>query len=159
MSSMVKGTQQRQLEYGTQVTKAAALFPQTTTTTLFTVTGGAIYVTSLFGIITTATTTDPQLSLQYTPTAGTAGAFGTTTAIANAEIGAVIGVQPSATYVGGGALIAQATSAKAGMPMFVPTPMVFGTTGVIQWKTLASVGGAMKWFITYVPLESGASVA
>lgn len=156
---MVKGTQQRQLEFGYRVAKATATFPQSTTSTLFTVSGGGVYVTSLFGILTVATTTDPQLTLQYTPTAGTVGVFATTTAIANAEVGAIVTIQPNTGNVGGGALVAQATSAKAGMPMFMSMPMVFGTTGTIQWKTLASVGGQMKWYITYVPLDDGAYIS
>jgi hypothetical protein len=156
MSVIIQGAQLRTIAYGTQVTKAAANLPQTATATLFTVAGGAVLVTSLIGIVTTVIqSSDPVLTLGTAPTVGTLDTDGiaTSTVLTSAEVGSW--VVPLATS-GLGAAFALGT--LAGQAPFLPNPFVV-SAGTITWTTGASKTGAMKWYLTYVPLDNGASVS
>jgi hypothetical protein len=159
MGNFIQGTQLRTLNQGVIVTKAAANLPQSATATLYTVAGGAVLVTGLIGIVTTAVaSSDPVLSLGTAPTTGTAETSGiaSTTVLTSAEIGTIVTVQPSSGLPG--ALVVMASAAKAGNTVFLANPFVV-SAGTITWTTGASKTGAMKWYLTYVPLDDGASVS
>lgn len=156
MSSMVKGTQQRQLSLGYQVTKAATTLPATTTATLFTVSGGAVMITSLLGIVTTVVQNQAcTLALGAVPTVGTSSttSIATATSIQAKEVGTWVAPQASSGV--GGALVVgtNAASSVFGSWWFV------ASAGTISWTTSATNTGAMKWYLTYIPLDNGASVA
>lgn len=159
MSVLIQGSQLRTIAFGQQVIKDAANLPQTATADLFTVSGGAVLVTSLIGIVTTAiAASDPELSLGTAPTTGTAETSGiaTSTVLTSAEVGTLITVGSD-----GGLptdLVVMATAAKAGSTVFLGTPFVV-SAGSITWTTGASKTGAIKWYLTYVPLDAGASVS
>lgn len=156
MSSMVKGVQQRQLSFGYQVLKAASALPQTATGTLFTVSGGAVLVTGLFGLVTTVIQNQAcTLALGTVPTTGTAGttSLATATSIQAKEVGTWVGVQ-AASGVGGALVV----GTNASVSVFNPTAFVV-SAGTISWTTSASNTGQMKWYLTYIPLDNGASVA
>jgi hypothetical protein len=155
VNTFIAGQQLRKLEFGFQVVKTAVAFPQTATSTLFTVAGGAVLITSFLGRVTTVLTTDPVLTLGTAPTAGTLDVDGiaTTTALTSAEVGTWIGIQASSGT--GGALV---TSNIAGSATFVTTPFVVNA-GTITQSTGASHGGKVDWYITYIPLDTGASVS
>lgn len=159
MANFIQGTQLRTLNQGVIVTKAAQNLPQSATATLYTVAGGAVLVTGLIGIVTTAiAASDPVLSLGTAPTVGTAQTSGiaTTTVLTSAEAGTLLTVQPSSGLAG--ALVVMATAAKAGAAVFLANPFVV-SAGTITWTTGASKTGALKWYLTYVPLDDGASVS
>jgi hypothetical protein len=156
MSVIIQGYQLREIALGVQVIKAAQALPQTATGNLYTVAGGAVLVTSLLGVVTTAIqSTDPVLSLGTAPTTGTAETSGiaTTTSIASAEIGTWLGVQSST-----GAAGALVNGGHAGNPLWITAPFVV-PAGTITWTTTASKTGQIKWYLTYVPLDTGASVS
>jgi hypothetical protein len=157
VANFIQGTYLRKLNYGTLVTTAAAAFPQTATATLFTVTGGNIIVTCLLGEVTTVIGTDPAVTLGCgTPTIGgtlDVDGIATTTALTSAEVGTLVTVQPSSGL--GGALV---VGSLAGSAVFPGDPFVV-SAGTITWTTGASHTGAMKWYLTYVPLDDGASVS
>lgn len=163
---MIKGTQQRQLEFGYQVISTPAIttgttnLPQTGTVALFTVTGGLVLVTSLIGVVTVVFAgTNPVLSLGLAPTGHTAVTNGIATTVdtSSAEVGTVMSV------VGSGglptALAVAATAAKAGTAVFPGLSPFVAQTGTITWTTGASKTGAMKWYLSYVPIDAGASVS
>jgi hypothetical protein len=159
MGNFIQGTQLRTLQQGNIVTKAAANLPQSATATLFTVSGGAVLVTGLVGIVTTVVqSSDPVLSLGTAPTVGTAQTSGiaTTTVLTSAEVGTLVTVASSAGLPTG--LAVMATAAKAGSAVYLANPFVV-SAGTITWTTGASKTGAMKWYLTYIPLDDGASVA
>lgn len=159
MANFIQGTQLRQLHQGYIVTKAAANLPQSATATLFTVAGGAVLVTGLVGIVTTVVaSSDPVLSLGTAPTTGTAVTNGiaTTTVLTSAEVGTILTVQASSGLPG--ALVVQASAAKAGTAVYLANPFVV-SAGTITWTTGASKTGALKWYLTYIPLDDGASVS
>ena len=160
MSTILQGVQNRQLILGSLVTKAAANLPQSATGTLFTVTGGLVIVTSLVGVVTTVIqSSDPQLSLGTAPTAGTLETSGvaTTTAITSAEVGTLVTIGSSAGLPT--ALVVMAASAKAGNAVFLTGDAFVANTGTITWTTGASKTGALKWYLTYIPLDAGAYVS
>lgn len=155
MSTIIQGYQLRTLLLGTQLIKASLTFPQTATENLFTVSGGSVLVTSFFGLVTVATTTDPAMTLGLAPTTGTAEAAGlaTTTALTSAEAGTWLGLLASSGKAG-----ALVNGAHAGATVFSTTPFVV-PPGNITWTTGASEGGAVTWYLSYVELDSGASVS
>lgn len=90
MASLVQGYQLTDVVTGTLVTKSALALPQSATSTLFTVSGGAVLVTGLAGLVTTAVgATATNLSLGTVPTTGTAESSGiaNATAITSAAAG------------------------------------------------------------------------
>jgi hypothetical protein len=156
MSVIIQGAQLRAIAFGTQVVKGAQALPQTATATLFTVAGGSVLVTSLLGQFTVAAgATVTTLALGTVPTTGTASSTGiaTATAITSLEAGTWVGVQASSGKAG--ALVA---GGNAGAALFVATPFVV-PAGTISWTTSASDTGSMKWYLTYVPLDTGATVS
>ena len=156
MATILQGYEARQLIQGAQVIKAATAFPQTATGTLFTVAGGNVLVTSLIGQVTTVVqSSDPVLLLGTAPTAGTLDTDGiaTSTTLASAEVGTFVGVAASSGL--GGALV---VGSLAGSALY-PAASFVVAAGTITWTTGASKTGAMKWYLTYVPLDTGAYVS
>lgn len=162
MAAFTQGAQQRQLLYGNQVIKTAQAFPQGApgTATLFTITGGLVMVTSFIGIVTTVVAgVDPQLSLGMAPTAGTAQTSGiaTTKALTSAEVGTLITVAASTGLPG--ALVVMTTAAKAGSTVFPDSGKFVANTGTITQTAQTAQTGAISWYLTYVPIDTGASVS
>lgn len=97
--------------YGTMVAKSSSLtLPQTATSNLFTIQGGAVLVTALFGIVTTAIQNQAcNLSLGLAPTVGTAATagIGGPSSIINLAAGNVIAA-PAVAGAGGTVLSAPA---------------------------------------------------
>ena len=160
MSVLIQGYQLREIAFGVQVTKAAQTLPQTTTSTLFTVAGGAVLVTSLLGVVQGAAiqSTDPVLTIGTAPTTGTLEVAGiaTSTSLASAEIGTWLTVAPSSGLPG--ALVVMGTPGKGGNAVYLGAPFVV-SAGTITWSTGASKTGKIAWYLSYVPLDNGGSVS
>jgi hypothetical protein len=221
----IQGYQLEDMVLGSQVVKGPLTLPQSATSTLFTVSGGAILVTSLFGVVTTLTpATANNLSLGTVPSTGTAESAGiaTATAINSLAAGTLINipatpgsagavlVAPSVPLTGvavtnnyhgsvavtlaGGTLTGVTVNGVAvGSTPWSPatyTVPAHGTIswagsvaptwtwapstslevgpggalglgkehvinpGTITWTTSASVTGAVKWYINYIPLDN-----
>lgn len=158
MANYVQGAQIRLLEYGFQVTKAAQALPQTATATLFTVAGGRIVITSLMGTVSTVIGAGAvTMSLGVAPTVGlpnTAGIAALTTTLANREAGTHFWLPP----VAGAALLFGANAGSAAQLLGGNAYVV--SAGTITWTTAAaSTTGAVSWALTYIPLDTGASVS
>lgn len=157
MANFVQGYQLRTLVYGVQVTKATQALPQTATSTLFTVSGGAVLVQAIVGQVTTATgATATNLSLGTVPTIGSSNSasLASATAITSLEAGTWLSVQATSSK-GGGALLA---GTNAGTTLYPSVPFIVAA-GTITWTTSASDTGAISWYLDYVPLDTGASVS
>lgn len=152
MTTIIQGSQLRKLLYGTAVSNAAGkTVPQAATSTIFTVTGGRVLVTGLFGKVTTIIAgTTPSAKIVSTPTVGTAVDVSSATAITGKEVGALLGLAGTV----GTALNVQNAGAGAGLPSPVVIPA--GTLGVNV--SAADATGAIQWTLTYVPLDDGAAV-
>ena len=152
----VSGDQLRQLAYGTTVTKSAVSLPQTATTTLYTVSGGRILVTSLVGQVSTVIGgTAVTVALGTAPTVGTAatGGIASATAVTSKEVGTFVSLNTSA----GSALV---VGGNAGASVNVNTnSALVVSAGTITWTTSATNTGQMQWYLAYLPIDAGATVS
>jgi hypothetical protein len=118
---------------------------------LFTVSGGRILLTSIVGLVTVAI--QPQANntkLQSVPTVGTAVDLCVTADITGRESGSML----TLTSVFTSALqVANAGGAATQLAAIVIPP------GVVALSCNAGSAGQMSWVATYVPLDTGASVA
>lgn len=148
---MPKGTQLRQIHYGTKVDKASFTLPASTTATLFTITVGRIILTSIVGEVTTLVQTQAcNTKLVATPTTGTAVDMCAVLDITADEVGCLYGITglPSDAMYGANAGLTQVQA----RPLIIPI-------GTIKLSTAATNTGATKWSMTYIPLDDGATVA
>lgn len=152
MSALVPAEALARSILGARVDRAAALQPQTTQAAIFTVAGGKVLVTSLVGQVVVATpATTNTLKITGNPTVGTDVDWTTATSTASKEAGAVI--TPAAT-AGGALVVANAGGGNA----VAPTGYV-AQIGTIDLVTTGSAAtGTIKWTLTYVPLDYGATV-
>lgn len=152
MSVLIQGSQLRTVLLGTKVDRATATLPQTATGHLFQVSGGRILLTGLVGEVTVATgATATNAKITSTPTTGTAVDLTSTAAITSKEIGAQFTL-PAAT---GSALVVKNGGAGGQLPAHNPYIVPIGYIDLI---TDASDTGSVKWSLTYVPLDDGATV-
>lgn len=153
MSTIIQGYLLRTSLFGTQVVKASQSLPQNATATLATVNSGMIMITSMLGIVTTAIgATATTLSVGTVPTFGAASTtgIGAATPITSTPIGSWIVPVQSAGVAG-----QLAVGANAGTAVFLPTDMVV-SAGLITWTTNANNTGAIRWYFTYVPIDTAA---
>jgi len=130
----------------------ATLVLANATTPIFTITGGRILLTAIFGQITTLIGGAAAYRLQHDPLVGT----GTTANLcANTDINAYpVGDQLGITGVPTDALLpAAAAGAVPGMTMPVELP-----PGDIEVVCATAPGGAVLWTIWFKTLDSGARV-
>jgi hypothetical protein len=160
MSSQVKGNQVRNNDLGYQVVKTGLTPPNSgSTSTLFTVSTGMVYVTSLIGRVTTAMSgTTGAIALGTAPTGSTANTAGIATAgvIGGAEIGTL--VTPIASSGLAGALVV-GSSKQAGAAVWVSTPFIVNVGTITITTSVATMTGALSWYITYLPVDNGAYVS
>jgi hypothetical protein len=151
VSVIIQGTQLRSILLGTQVDRAAAALPQTTQSALFTVTGGRIIVTAIIGEVTTVIQAQANnAKLVANPTVGTDVDLCAVLSIASDEVGCLYGI----TGLFSDALVG--VNAGAGV---LPRNPVVVPAGSIDLSCAASNTGAVKWSLTYVPLDAAATVA
>jgi hypothetical protein len=142
--------------FGNQVIKGPLTLPQNGTLTLATVSGGLVLITSMFGIVTTAIgATVTNLSVGTVPTTGTAstGAISAPTPITSAGVGCWLTPVQSAGVAG-----QLAVGALAGNAIYLCTPFIV-SAGLITWHTDANNTGQVKWYFTYVPVDTGAALS
>jgi hypothetical protein len=159
MANLVKNKDIRLVTLGIKVAGAAKTVPQNATQTVFTVTGGRIFIATLYGLVSTIIGgTTPSAKYVATPTTGTANDMCTAVAITTDEVGTMWQV-PSAV---GSALIVAASTGKSGS--------LGGNTGGLCGQIVApgTIGfnvsaadatGAVIHTLVYVPLDDTASVA
>lgn len=156
MATFIQGKSLRLLEYGPQVLKTAQALPQTATSTLFTVTGGRVIITSLVGTVSTVIGgTATTVALGTAPTVGTAatGGIASATAVTSKEAGTHVWLPAAA----GSALVVGANAGAAAQLLGGQAYVV--SAGTITWTTSASTTGAISWALTYIPLDDGAAVS
>lgn len=136
--------------FGTRVSRATAALPQTTQSALFAVTGGRVLITSIVGQVTTVIQTQANATkLVANPTTGTDVDLCATLDITADQVGCLYGIT--------GTLATAMVGANAGATV-VPTNAVVVPVGTIDLSCAASNTGAVKWDLTYIPLDDGAAV-
>lgn len=151
MSVLIQGPQIRQIALGQKVDKATAALPQTAAGTLYTVTGGRILLTGIVGEVTTVIQTQANnTKLKSVPTVGTTVDLCAVLDISAKEVGTLFGI----TGLFSDALV----GANAGAGVLPRNPVVV-PIGTIKLDCAASNTGSVKWSLTYVALDDGATVS
>jgi hypothetical protein len=146
MTTLIQGNDLRTLLLGRKVTKSTGTLAATTVP-LFTVAGGAVFLTSLTGRVTTIITVANAYKLQHNPTLGTTVDLCTTLDIGTSD--SVVGEQFSVSLLKAEALVLGAAATKA--------PGVALPVGQIEHVS-AGTDGVILWTATYIPLEDGATL-
>lgn len=151
MTTLNDGSATRLSLKGLRVARAAASLPQSTAAAIFTIAGGRVIITSLVGEVTTVIQTQANnTKLIANPAgAGTSVDMCAVLDISADEVGCLYGI----TGVPGDALI----GANAGLTPDMLKGQVLNV-GTIDLSCAASNTGAIKWVLTYVPLDDGATV-
>lgn len=156
MSVIIQGSQLRTILLGSQVSKATGVVANGTTS-LFTITGGRIVLTSLVGRVTVAIGgTISNCKLVYNPTAaGTSFDLNTATAITSDA------VEQTYTIAGdvetpGALLVAGAVGQANGV---FTKPYILQAGALEQNLSADPVGGEITWSVTYIPYDDGAALA
>jgi hypothetical protein len=151
VSAKLKQTAIRELLLGPRVDRATAVLPATTQSAIYTVSGGRIIVTSLVGEVTVVCSgTATTLKVTSNPTTGTDVDLTSATAVTSKEVGSLI----TLPLTFGGALNVQ--SAGGGE---IPGALGFVVPiGTIDLVTSATNTGSVKWSLTWLPFDDGASV-
>lgn len=119
-----------------------------TTVPLFTVAGGRVMVTAIYGVVGTSITVANSYKLQYNPTTGdttdmnAATDIGTTDTVAGTIIGFGQGTTAAPALLKGG----QLTDHRWVLP-----------AGQIE-SVSAGTDGEITWYVHWIPLETGATL-
>ena len=149
MSTIIQGSELRTVNFGQRASKSTGTLAASTVA-LFTVVGGRVAITSIYGVVGTAITVANSYYLQHNPTAGTTVALfaaydlGTTDTVVGELLGFSGEVVGSALSVGGAVETLRA-------------PIVLAA-GQIE-SVSAGTDGEITWVVTWVPLDDGASLA
>lgn len=148
MGTLVPGSDVRQLNFGYRASKATGTLAASTIS-LFTISGGRVALTSIYGIVTTAITVANSYKLQMNPTTGT-----TTNMCAATDIGTTdtpVGDLLSFTGDASGSNLT-----RGGVVETLRAPFVL-PVGDIE-SVSGGTDGAITWVVTWVPLDDGAAL-
>lgn len=149
MSNFLQGQELRTLLLGNRVTKSTGTLAATTVA-LFTIAGGEVLVTSMYGLVTTSITVANSYKLQMNPTTGdtqdlcAATDIGTTDTLAGSVLQfglATTTAPPKLISVGYG---------TSRLDVSVPT-------GQIEHVSLGT-DGVILWAVTWIPMVDGATL-
>lgn len=149
MSTILQGSQIRQISLGQGPVSKASGTLSTATIPAFTVAGGEVLITSLYIKVTTSITTDGgTLAVNNVPTSGgtavivTATDLGTTDTTAGTVVGLDRGTTAASKFLVGGRTDLNAVV----------------TTGAVNLVGASSINGAVTVYVTWVPLTDGATL-
>ena len=154
MSTLIQGDQLRSLLVGVKVQRATATLPQTAAGALFTITGGKVLITSLVGEVTTVIQTQADATkLTFDPTdAGATQDLSATLDITADAVGTLYSLTGTPATAMQDALNFLPSNKVLAQPLVLKP-------GSILLDCAASNTGSVKWDLTYIPLDNGASVA
>lgn len=149
MTAMISGADLRSIGLGTRVEKSTGTLAASTVA-LFTVAGGEVLVTSMYGKVTTAITVANSYKLQFNPTSGSTNDLFAATDIGTTDTpaGDVLtfdGIRASSLVRGGGGAVLGNANGIVLQP------------GQIE-SVSAGTDGVILWVVTYVPLTTGATL-
>jgi hypothetical protein len=154
MASGISGVQQRNLHLGLgPVTKSTGTLAASTVS-LFTVAGGEVLVTAMWGKVTTAITVANSYKLQVNPTTGDTGDICAATDIGtnDSAAGSLLTFSLATTTAPPKLIAGSASGGGYAEPLTVVVP-----TGDIEHVSLGT-DGVITWYVTWVPLVEGASL-
>jgi hypothetical protein len=148
MSVLVQGSELSTLNYGQRAEKSTGTLAASTVA-LFTVAGGRVALTSIYGIVTTAVTVANSYKLQFNPTTGT-----TTDLFAASDIGTTD--TPAGDLLSFSGDVGGAFLSTGGAVETLRAPIVV-SIGQIE-SVSAGTDGVINWVVNWVPLDKGASL-
>ena len=127
------------------------------TRTIFTVAGGEVLLTGLWGVVTTAITVANTVALQINPTTGTTAVIVEATDIGTTDtaVGTVIGFTQSIDDPATSGALVEHSIALNGR---ILKDFVVTTGDIEQVTTGTNPDGAITWYATWVPLTVGATL-
>jgi hypothetical protein len=151
MSTMIQGTQVRQLAFGMgPVSKASGTLTDATSLDCFTVAGGDVLITALWLKVTTTMAGANTLAVAANPTTGdtvtivTATDLGTTDTTAGTVVGLDQGTTAATKFLRGGRVDLNAVATT-------------GTIQLVQTGT-GTIDGAVTVYVCWIPLTDGATL-
>jgi len=157
VTTIVQGPQLRNLVLGNAPVSSPSGAFAADTRTIFTIAGGEVLVTALWGVVTTAITVANTVALQTNPTTGDTKVFveatdiGTTDTAAGTVVGFIHSIDDPATT---GATFEE----KIELGGHALRDLVVTTGDIEQVTTGTSPDGAVTWYATWVPLTDGATL-
>jgi hypothetical protein len=145
----------RDAMFGQKIARATATLPQTTAAPIFTVAGGRIVLTGLLGQVTTIIQTQANATkITANPTTGSDVDLCATVDITALEVGGKLALTPDldATPFS----VALDKQLAGGIPYGIRGIVI--DIGTIDLSCAASNTGSVKWDLTYVPFDNGATV-
>ncbi len=150
MTAMIQGSQLRTLNLGERASKSTGTLAATTVA-LFTIAGGRVGLTSIYGFVGTAITVANSYKLVSNPTTGTTMDLCTATDLGTNDTpaGAVLSMTAPSAVITGGSTSTVSTMSLQGV---VPIPV-----GQVE-SVSAGTDGEITWVVTWIPLDDGASL-
>jgi hypothetical protein len=148
MAAEIPGLAYRKMLLGNNLVQKSTGTLAATTVPLFTIAGGNVLVTAVFGLVTTSITVANSYKLQVNPTTGdttdltAATDIGTTDTVAGTILGIAQGTTAAPALLKGG----QINSHMWAVPIGQIESVSAGTDGVILWN------------VYWVPLDAGATL-
>jgi len=157
MATMVPGKQQRNLLLGSAPVASASGAFAADTRTIFTVAGGEVLVTALWGVVTTAITVANTVALQTNPTTGDTKVFVEATDIGTNDTaaGTVVGFNDS---IDDPATNGATVEEKIELGGHALRDLVVTTGDIEMVVTGTNPDGAITWYATWIPLTDGATL-
>lgn len=149
MSTITQGEDYRALYFGERESKSTGTLANSTIS-LFTVSGGRVALTSIYGVVDTAVTVANTYKLQHNPTSGT-----TVDLVAERDIGTTD--TAAGELLGFTGEAAGAVLSIGGAVETLRAPIVLAAGDIESVST--GTDGEITWVVTWVPLDDGASMA
>ena len=150
MSNFLEGMELRKLLLGNRAEKSTGTLAATTVP-LFTITGGQVGITSIYGKVTTAITVANSYVLQSNPTDGNTQVLHTATDIGTNDTpaGAILSFGAPTVALTGGTTTTVLASGLTGM-LTIPIGQIESVS--------AGTDGVILWVVTWIPLDDGADL-
>lgn len=148
MSTLIQGSQLRTLGFGQRASKSTGTLAASTVA-LFTVAGGRVALTSVYGVVGTAVTVANSYKLQHNPTSGT-----TVDLCAATDIGTTDTPAGDLLSFTGEAVGSSLSRGGAVESLRAPIVLAAGQVESVSGGT----DGEITWVVTWVPLDDGASL-
>lgn len=150
MTTMMDGASLRTLNFGNRVAKSTGTLAATTVP-LFTIAGGQVAITTIYGLVGTAITVANSYKLVSNPTTGTTQDLCTATDLGTNDTpaGAILSMASPAAAITGGSTTTVAASPLTGA-LIIPIGQIESVS--------AGTDGEITWVVTWVPLTTGATL-
>ncbi len=149
MANFIQGIELRTLHLGNRVTKSTGTLAATTVP-LFTVAGGQVLVTSLYGVVTTSITVANSYKLLMNPTDGDSQDL-----CAATDVGATDTLAGSILQFG----LATTTAPPKLISVGYGTSRLDVTVPIGQIESVsAGTDGVILWCLTWIPMTDGATI-